>query len=419
MQKIRSDALERFWKYLLLSLPYFLIYSILLSNIVLLSLLAVSIIIFFSKKDYSKVEVADYFFPIAIFFIGIVGLSYTSSFTAGLSILETRIPLLIVPITLAFANQDFSIRAEFLKHFLYSLLLTMAVTLTVAIYRNIKGPGLDMWFNKWYYHYSDLTEPINIDPLYLALFVGFGILIILSEELNLTRYRLIKNRSMAIIILILLGGYLTIIGVRSIIIIILLLSLLSVFFKRRSVSKKRIILVTLIIFGMAGLSYISPVTRARFQGLINSKFEFSEYSVDRFVIWSVAFREIKTNPSYYVLGGGIGSSEMLMEELYEREKIEWDFKQKTNTHNQYIEFILDVGFCGVFALLSFLFVSLVIFKNAQDRLGVIFIILMMLAMVSENYLNRQKGVVFFSIFYSLFYFTRDNINSKKVPRFPN
>jgi hypothetical protein len=59
-----------------------------------------------------------------------------------------------------------------------------------------------------------------------------------------------------------------------------------------------------------------------------------------------------------LFGGGTGSSEQLMDRLYRDQRIDWEFVQKKNTRNQYIDFLLNTGFVGlaiffwIFALLS-------------------------------------------------------------------
>jgi O-antigen ligase len=404
-----EDRITQARKFILFCLPYLLIYSIKLSNLFVVLFAATTIAgLFFGKKP--KYKKSDILLASTFFLISAVGLLYTNHVTVGLSLLETRIPLLLFPILFGLRLPDLATRVGFIKHFLYSLSLTFVVTLSIALYRNIRDTLPDIWFSRWYYHYSDLTAPINIDPLYLALFVCFGITIILMELLDITQYGFLKSKARSIVMLVVFGIFISILGVRSILLILVLL-IIVIFFLSKKFSKSRAIGLSFFLALIMGISFASPVTRERFEGLFTSKFEFSEYSVDRFIIWSVAFDYVKKHPGEFIIGHGTGSSEKLMEEQYKVKEINWDFEKKTNTHSQYLGFLLDVGLIGVAAMVAFLVMSIITFSKSNDKVGLIFILLMSMAMISENYLNRQKGVVFFGVFYSILYFSRSRIKS--------
>ena len=400
-----EDGLIRVWRFALLLIPYALIYSIQFSNALILCLLFISILLFFKSKSRTF-NWRDFLSLATPFWITLVGLSYSSNIKVGASILETRLPLLLFPIIFCIKRPEAKDRIAFLKHYLLSLLVTFFVVLIVAIYRNYKDPWSDVWFNQWYYHYDNLTEPIDIQPLYLSLFVGLGFLILLMEQLGITQFDFFNSKRSRSISIGIFSIFLVLLGVRSIIIILIFLIFLLLLYNKGYAKRKNAIITIVIAGGLIGLSFLSPVTRERFSGLVTQKFKFSPYSVDRFVIWSVALNHIRTNPSRYIFGDGTGTSEQLMDCLYKEEGIKWDFEKKTNTHNQYIGFILDNGFVGCFILISFLLISAIAFIKKSDWIGLTFILLMALSLVSENYLNRQKGVVFFSLFCSLLYLTR-------------
>jgi O-antigen ligase len=407
------SRLDKAWRYLFILLPYALIYSIAVSNGIIISLLLLSLYEFFLQRKESVMRMTELLFASLIFIVTLISITYSSNQRVGLSIAETRLPLLFLPLLLATKTITYDIRNIFIKHFIYSLLVTMGVTLCIAVYRNILGPGPDIWFNKWYYHYSDLTEPINIDPLYLALFVSFGILILICDEITDYGEKIFQKKTYKRAVIFLLSFFLVLLGSRSIILILLGLTIVVVFSQWQSLGLRKIALIGLLLICIVSAAFLSPVTRERFVGLFKAKYEFSQYSVDRFIIWTVAYHYVKEHPSEFVIGKGAGTSEGLMDSLYKKENINWDFEKKSNTHNQYLEFALNTGIIGMTVLIVFLVASLMVFLKSQDRLAIVFILLIMLAMVSENYLNRQKGVVFFSMFYSLFWFVKPLRDVKK------
>lgn len=75
---------------------------------------------------------------------------------------------------------------------------------------------------------------------------------------------------------------------------------------------------------------------------------------------------------------------------------------KMNFHNLYVEVFADLGIFGLLLLVAMLGVNLKnSFKN-KDFIHIAFAILMIALFLTESFLWRQRGVVFFTIFYCLF-----------------
>lgn len=73
-----------------------------------------------------------------------------------------------------------------------------------------------------------------------------------------------------------------------------------------------------------------------------------------------------------------------------------------NFHNQYVETFADLGILGFLLLLAILLVNL---KNSflnKDFIHIAFAILMIALLLTESFLWRQRGVVFFTMLYCLF-----------------
>ena len=86
--------------------------------------------------------------------------------------------------------------------------------------------------------------------------------------------------------------------------------------------------------------------------------------------------------------------------------------QKKNFHNQYIQTFAELGLVGFILLILILFINL---KNAlknKDFIHIAFAILMLSLFLTESFLWRQRGVVFFTAFYCLFNIT-NNIQTRK------
>ena len=75
---------------------------------------------------------------------------------------------------------------------------------------------------------------------------------------------------------------------------------------------------------------------------------------------------------------------------------------KLNFHNQYIEVFADLGIIGLLLLLAMLGLNL---KNGivnKDFVHIAFAILMIALFLTESFIWRQRGVIFFTVLYCLF-----------------
>lgn len=73
-----------------------------------------------------------------------------------------------------------------------------------------------------------------------------------------------------------------------------------------------------------------------------------------------------------------------------------------NFHNQYFQFFAEIGFLGFLMLLLMLALNLRNAINNKDFIHFVFGILMISLFLTESFLSRQRGVVFFILFYCLF-----------------
>ncbi|MCF8322494.1 MAG: O-antigen ligase family protein, partial [Flavobacterium sp.] len=89
--------------------------------------------------------------------------------------------------------------------------------------------------------------------------------------------------------------------------------------------------------------------------------------------------------------------------------------QNKNFHNQYIQFFAELGIFGLFLLLTMLFLNVKNALKTKDFVFISFAVLMISLFLTESFLARQRGVIFFIVFYCLFNTAiDDNQNTKKV-----
>lgn len=402
LSSVRKDPIRLIWKSLLVSFPYFLIFHLKISNAIIILLLVTAVVECVYRKKCNP-DLRSLAWASSLFLLSLGGIVYTTDVPYGLSLLDSRLPLILLPITFSLKGLDRKDQQLLLRHFYFSLALTFAVCVGYAFYRNIHGPWPEVWFNQYYWHYTDFTELINIHPLYLSLYIAFAILLIVIDVIGLEK-RFPIGTFGKLSILLWLMIFIVLLSSRWIMFVCVAVIALILIWQRKRITS----FWTLAFFGFLTLFVVltlfSPVTRHRIISTFDTEFVGSEYSLDRFVIWSIALDYVTENPEKFVLGQGTGSSKKMMENQYRIKNIQWDFHQKTNTHNQYLNFFLDTGFIGVSWFILFFFVSGRNFYLQGNWLGVSFILLFSLAMVCENYLQQQKGIAFYAFIYSIIHF---------------
>jgi O-antigen ligase len=87
--------------------------------------------------------------------------------------------------------------------------------------------------------------------------------------------------------------------------------------------------------------------------------------------------------------------------------------QTKNFHNQYIQNFAELGFFGFLILVIMLLFTLKKTIQSKDFIQIAFAVLMISLFLTESFLWRQRGVMFFTLLYCLFS-TEDYFAPKKM-----
>ena len=157
---------------------------------------------------------------------------------------------------------------------------------------------------------------------------------------------------------------------------------------------------------MSLLLFLIPKTRNRFSEIFtinNSKsIESNSYGV-RFVIYKNASELIKEFPFF---GYGIGDYNDKLKESYKKNNPSLEVYY--NSHNQYISFLLVGGLFLLLLYFIFLYLNVKLAIKKRNINSLIILCFYSIVMLSENILERENGVIFFSFF--LCFFSLNNYN---------
>ncbi|MFM9839142.1 MAG: O-antigen ligase family protein [Cyclobacteriaceae bacterium] len=348
-----------------------------------------------------------------IYFILIFISTFYSANTANaLNSLEKSLFVLWIPLLLLTSpTLDLQKTELLLKIFSASVFLASLICLGYAVHRNnysevFTDPN---WF---YFSYSDLTEIISIQPIYLSLYVSFTIFIVLILGASSWRNKGPVFKGLMIAFLFYLFFFLFLLSGRASIVATILILTIAVFWyflsRRKFYSGLMAIFSLIMISGL--LVYNLPIVKDRF---------FEAFGLDktstwvygdpqnrkplpeaRIIKWQSALNIIKES---WLFGVGVGDVQDALNKEYETVGFLSGVNERFNTHNQFLQTWAGTGIVGLITLLSTFFYS---FRNAirtRSYLVLCFLALFFLCSITESTLERQDGSLMYILFSCLFY----------------
>lgn len=357
-----------------LLLPFIQFTSIIVIALTCLSLLA------YKQLDNELLKTS---WPSILFYTMLLcGLLYSENKGNGFKILEMTASFVAFP--LIFMNRNMA--SERLKKITLNIFL--AATSLFCIYTFTKS----FFYPKEYFYYNMLSFGI-IHHAYLGVYCCFSIVITLDKVIKANTLRL---KILFLLLIAFLVYYLLLLGARTSLFTALLgvavYITLSTHVRLRLKKYAGIALILLI--GISAL-FVSDNKKLKYR-----YYHLFEKSLEnRLNLWEASLSIIRENLFF---GVGTGDAGPKLLERYQQRGLEEAFTLKYNTHNQYLDTVLRVGLVGFLPLAAYLFLSLFYALKHHNLLYLSFLIICFVAFLTEVILIRQKGIVFFMLFNSLF-----------------
>lgn len=313
----------------------------------------------------------------------IAGLIYSMNLTAGLRMIETSFSLLAIPFIFLKADHTNEAKLNNIFYaFIGGVLFACLICIINAFFVYSKTGLSEAFFS---YQFTDI---INSHPTYLAYYLIFSI----TFGLHVLYYRRVKvNFYIAAAVLVFLFIVLLLTGGRTSFISILLV--FSFFILRFLIGDKKSVKRTIFILVLlmtAGMFFASSVDFGNKIALIDDSWE-------RFVLWESA---INATPSIF-WGAGTGDSKLL-NEYYLSHNMSQFAEGSYNAHNQFIQIFFTNGILGLLAVLIMIGRPLYLSVRHQNTLGVLVFFPFLIYGMTEVFLGRYQGVVFFALLHQCF-----------------
>jgi O-antigen ligase len=315
----------------------------------------------------------------------ITGLLYSEDAAFGLSVLETNFSFLALPIIL-YKVGDFNKKKihQLFQGFALGLISSSLICLANAIIAYVNNNDSHLFF------FYELTNVLDFQPTYFAYYlifaITFGLYLLYFHQVR--NYKLILALLLYLFIILMFSG-----GLTSFISVLLILSFFVLKFwmdEKTIIRYQTFAVVTLMIAGMFFFSYI-------YKKMDDPSAKITD-RWERVELWESA---IKANPNIW-LGVGTGDYKKELNQYYIDHQMPVYARESYNAHNQFLQILFSNGIIGLVALFILLVRPLYLSIRNQNVLGALTFFPFLIYGMTEVFLGRFQGVVFFALLHQAF-----------------
>lgn len=377
-----------------------------------------------SRPNFSIVFVL----PILLFLWMVLSYYWSIDVKNTLKAIPKEIALFLLPVAFLFVNFTKNQKINVILIYSYSMVIFAMYYFLRAIFRY----SLTQDSNAFFYHGENENDfglvPKLLNAIHFSVFVSVAFFYFFTKE--------IKSK-LDYFLSFFLFVFITLLSSKNIILVVVLLIFIYLFFYSKIANKMRLrnLIVLLVLIALVfSFGKIKERFYVEFQS--NSRKSISHnvisglpedvHNVSIYEAWSkekfspndffpgTAFRVyqarlffefLKEEPIFWK-GFGLNASFVKLEEKGKFYNVFLGSEtaegyQKKNFHNQYFQNFAELGIVGFLLLIMILVINLKKAFKSKDFIHIAFAILMISLFLTESFLWRQRGVVFFSIFYCL------------------
>jgi O-antigen ligase len=282
------------------------------------------------------------------------------------------------------------------RGFIFGNILALVICLVMAVLNFAKTGNTKSFF------YSELSFFMHTS--YFAMYLCFSIAMILQGLFD--GAKLLKSYWLSFGCITFFSTGVILLDSKTGIITLLLISAMYAFKFLASIKikTKHLLILAIIIFTLGIL--ISTNQSSRFSKIIadynaiDQPVEKIDESTEgkRVYIWKSAIEVIKEN---LWLGTGVGNDNQALANEYNEKGYFFLAKKNLNAHNQYLQVFMTLGIAGFIFFVAYSILPLYYGIRHKDLLIISFAVIMIVNMLTESVLNRQAGIIFWTIWGTL------------------
>jgi O-antigen ligase len=357
--------------------------------------------------DKKRLLTRNYYWllPVVYYIVVAASILWDSNGFAAAKVMEKHTSFLVLPFAIA-SVPAFSARA--IKAALFSFVISVIAICLLCLVFSYKAYLVSGDSRLFFYHY--LSQQMDLNAIYLSMFVLFSILIILyycfiiPGASMLQKWLLTPVAAFLAFMILLLSSKMDI----FLLLLTMMITVLYIFYLHRMLLRG-IVFGILLIIGSGFLLWQLPYVRWRIQ--VTELKQYQNTSDDqnglaaRGVMWKSATGLIAKRP---IQGYGLQNGSEQLIGKYREYHFDLGVQEKYDAHNVYLQTLLNTGILGLLPLLLVLMGA--VGKAVRDRnyLFLIFSLTLTVQCMTDSLLEVQKGIVFFLLFLLLFYYHSPN-----------
>lgn len=383
--------------YFLLTLPFDRFYSTLA-----LICFGIHTVIQLRRGSLRQLDIKKLAGTQAVFLLGVLCLIYSAQTEDGISKIGKQAAIFIFPLLLSLSSLDIKkyslqLLGVFSLGCLGTILYLYYDALHVIIHDHLP---LTLIFSTAFVNHN-FSEPIDMHATYLSMYACLSLCYFIYQYLQIhdrtTRFLCIVACVVLLAGIIQLGSK-TVLTAMLICVNFILPQLISTG-KRKALYYAISLSITFIL-----LTAIFSIDIFKTRFVTEFKNDLSAQGLpsipeSRMARWQSACKLINRSP---VTGYGTGSESAVLNQQYFKDKLYIAYYYNLNTHNQYLSIALEYGYTGLAIFLFSLVFAYYLARKSRNMLFQCFLIILIVAALSENILDSNKGIFFYAFFLPLF-----------------
>ena len=333
----------------------------------------------------------------ALYLLHIVALLWTENFKyAGLD-LQIKMTMLLLPVFIGTLSKPKLILDKVMAGFVAGNVLSLIYLLSIATIHYTHNSDVLQFF------YGELCSPL-MHPTYLGMYVNFSILCVLyflrvSTPGATTIYLSVLLFFLFVMETLISARTAQICTLVTVIIYFIYLLKTNSFTQQKTTILSAVLILTLFTyFGLSRLNNrYAQVEQAIEQNNSTSTQRFNS-TTGRLEIWKESVELIKTN---WLFGTGTGDVKDELVKLYHAHNFNYGYEKALNSHNEFLQIWIALGLIGLIIFIGVFLHPILNYANYESLLFPLFLLIIGLNALTESILEVQRGVLFFTFFYSL------------------
>ncbi|HYC29050.1 MAG TPA: O-antigen ligase family protein, partial [Chitinophagaceae bacterium] len=365
----------------------------------------------FAKKDFNKQRLPWVLLFASLFILVIIGSFYSANTNEAMFRLQQKSALALYPLVFGTAAAFTAVAYHrILVLFAWFTLAGCMFCLGFGTMNLIQTGSAEMMYGYQMVVLKDMS------PFILGLYCLLSVIYLLTAIYK-GAFAYGRQRTTYVVVLLFLSLFLFVLGNRN---VLFSWSLVIIFFYLRRMTKGplRIISVAMMAAVFVAAVAFNPSLKQQVHDLTDfSKSNTIQLDADkslgrnwggkalRVAIWQCSLDIIKV---HWLTGVGTGDVQDSLQAAYERRKFYFASRYNSyNAHNQFVQETLAYGIVGFVLFAACLLLPLFRYPASPERqLYILFLLSFFIICLTESILEISKGIVFYSLFNSIFAFVR-------------